>query len=561
MVNLYLLKPIVVSGLGLMLWVLLLITTPVVTLGTLVALIAMIELVTQLSLICKEQKSQYIAAALMGTVIYVFINPAMVILQLLHLNFRRGDSVELASKKEQQYFTKNTLNGIIRILLVCIILISGEASVASLLIAYILPMSIQFVAHPMKRSSLAFAGLEHAKEQLTYIAPHIFTLSVYLSAGPSHALSWYLTWLAMTLLYFYVDSNIDTKHPLTKGFEQILTSALAVVIAIPAGISILNFIGLDTYFVLPLLLSAIPYALVRPYMALTKTPLPTHALLITITVASASLLQPSIIGWTWLLLMCMVSAISFALLRKTERLNTASYDEEAEAWKEDLTTPAKRYYYQTLYENLLPSSLKGKKAADIGCGAGAYTFELHRRGAKEVHAVDMSQGMLSVLRKRARANALKVLEKQASIEKLPYRKATFDHVISVGVLECLQDDAKALAELHRVLKENGTLGLRVINRRGIWGALEQCRETLGIPSGIKAPTYYTYEEILERLTRAGFIIEETKGSIIFPAFLLPFARLLEMFFIPIAKRIEKKYQNNRWCIDHLYYAICIKAKK
>ncbi len=45
--------------------------------------------------------------------------------------------------------------------------------------------------------------------------------------------------------------------------------------------------------------------------------------------------------------------------------------------------------------------------------------------------------------------------------KLPFADGTFDRVVTSEVLEHIQDDVGAIAELARVLKPGGTLGVTV----------------------------------------------------------------------------------------------------
>ncbi len=81
---------------------------------------------------------------------------------------------------------------------------------------------------------------------------------------------------------------------------------------------------------------------------------------------------------------------------------------------------------------------------DAGCGTGRFTTRLAERRATPV-GVDIDPGMLAVAAGRLPGRCLR-----ATIEHLPFPKATFDLTIAVTVLEFVADPAAAVAELARV---------------------------------------------------------------------------------------------------------------
>lgn len=111
--------------------------------------------------------------------------------------------------------------------------------------------------------------------------------------------------------------------------------------------------------------------------------------------------------------------------------------------------------------------LKLKPASDVldaGCGPGALVEALASRGFR-VQAMDAAEGMIRQARARIAAGtyACPVEFKQGDIEKLPYADASFDLVLSTGVIEYLKDDRTVLAEFRRVLRPGGHLILPVTN--------------------------------------------------------------------------------------------------
>jgi ubiquinone/menaquinone biosynthesis C-methylase UbiE len=102
----------------------------------------------------------------------------------------------------------------------------------------------------------------------------------------------------------------------------------------------------------------------------------------------------------------------------------------------------------------------GSTVLDLGAGTGKLTRALLKSGVRVV-AVEPSEGMLGVLRlKSPEAEAL-----LGSAEKIPLPDASVDAVTVAQAFHWFANDA-ALAEIHRVLRPGGALGL-VWNRRDL----------------------------------------------------------------------------------------------
>ena len=93
---------------------------------------------------------------------------------------------------------------------------------------------------------------------------------------------------------------------------------------------------------------------------------------------------------------------------------------------------------------------------DAGCGTGMHLAELSRRFP--VVGLDLSDEDLGYARARGNRDLLR-----ASIADVPIRDGAVDAVLSVDVLCCLapRDEARALAELSRVLRPGGLLVLHL----------------------------------------------------------------------------------------------------
>ena len=110
----------------------------------------------------------------------------------------------------------------------------------------------------------------------------------------------------------------------------------------------------------------------------------------------------------------------------------------------------------------------GDRVLDLGCGGGRHAFEAHRRGAAVV-ALDSSPsetagcaGLMAAMRAAGEApTAALGTAVTGDGLALPFPDATFDRVVAAEVLEHVVDDARAMAELARVLRPGGTLAVTV----------------------------------------------------------------------------------------------------
>ena len=117
-------------------------------------------------------------------------------------------------------------------------------------------------------------------------------------------------------------------------------------------------------------------------------------------------------------------------------------------------------------DRLAPHLAGGADGAllDVGCGTGNFVFEAARRWPRvRLTGLDAADGMLRVLdRERARldqAAASRISCVSGDAASLPFPDASFDIVTSVFVLQQVRDRITVLAEMARVLRPGGIMGI------------------------------------------------------------------------------------------------------
>jgi ubiquinone/menaquinone biosynthesis C-methylase UbiE len=132
----------------------------------------------------------------------------------------------------------------------------------------------------------------------------------------------------------------------------------------------------------------------------------------------------------------------------------------------------------------------GQKVLDVAAGNGNVTLAAARRWC-DVVSTDYVPSLLDRGRTRAAAEGLSVEFKEADAEALPFADASFDVVVSTFGVMFTPNQDQAAAELLRVCRSGGKIGLANWTPDGFIG---QVFKTLGKylppPSGAKSPALW-----------------------------------------------------------------------
>ena len=132
----------------------------------------------------------------------------------------------------------------------------------------------------------------------------------------------------------------------------------------------------------------------------------------------------------------------------------------------------------------------GQKVLDVAAGNGNATLAAARRWC-EVISTDYVPSLLERGRARATAEGLSVQFKEADAEALDFGDATFDTVLSTFGVMFTPDQDRAAAELLRVCKSGGKIGLANWTPEGFIGQLfKTLGKYLPPPSGAKSPALW-----------------------------------------------------------------------
>jgi len=117
---------------------------------------------------------------------------------------------------------------------------------------------------------------------------------------------------------------------------------------------------------------------------------------------------------------------------------------------------------QAWWRDGAPSSNSGGSVLDVGCGIGLFVEEAKRHGW-QAYGVEMNPAAVQYAREHGN---LQVTEHDAE-DRLPFQSNSIDVVTLFGVIEHLEEPAKALTEGYRVLRPGGVLMIQTPTEDGL----------------------------------------------------------------------------------------------
>ncbi len=132
----------------------------------------------------------------------------------------------------------------------------------------------------------------------------------------------------------------------------------------------------------------------------------------------------------------------------------------------------------------------GQRVLDVAAGNGNASLAAARRWC-DVTATDYVPALLGRARERAAADRLQIEFREADAEALPFQDSSFDAVVSTFGVMFTPDQDKAAAELIRVCRPGGKIGLANWTPEGFIGQIfKTIGKHLPPPAGVKPPALW-----------------------------------------------------------------------
>ena len=157
----------------------------------------------------------------------------------------------------------------------------------------------------------------------------------------------------------------------------------------------------------------------------------------------------------------------------------------------------------------------GSKVLDVAAGNGMASLAAARRWC-DVTSTDYVRALLNNGRDRAAAERLKVDFREADAENLPFADKSYDVVMSTFGVMFTADQDKAAAEMLRVCRSGGKIGMANWTPDGFIG---QLFKTLGKhvtpPAGVKSPALWGTRARLDEMFGKGGEIDAQPRMFVF----------------------------------------------
>jgi SAM-dependent methyltransferase len=147
----------------------------------------------------------------------------------------------------------------------------------------------------------------------------------------------------------------------------------------------------------------------------------------------------------------------------------------------------------------------GERVLDVACGSGNGAIAAARRAWGNTVGADFVPALLERGRERAAAERLEIEFVEADAQDLPFEDASFDVAMSIFGAMFAPDQERTAAELLRVVKPGGRIGMANWTADGGVGAMFMTivKHTGGPPPGFVPPTLWGTEERLRELFGTG----------------------------------------------------------
>ena len=157
----------------------------------------------------------------------------------------------------------------------------------------------------------------------------------------------------------------------------------------------------------------------------------------------------------------------------------------------------------------------GWQVLDVAAGNGNAALAAARRGC-EVTATDYVEGLIEAAGRRAESEGLRLATRVADAEDLPFDDATFDAVLSTFGVMFTPNPERAAAELVRVCRPAGRIGLANWTPDGFVGQMFKIvGQHVAPPAGVPSPLAWGTEHRLSELFGAAARVDTTRRQFAF----------------------------------------------
>jgi SAM-dependent methyltransferase len=191
---------------------------------------------------------------------------------------------------------------------------------------------------------------------------------------------------------------------------------------------------------------------------------------------------------------------------------------------------------------------RSAKVLDIGTSTGTNLRMLRDIGFVQVSGLDLSPEAIVW----CASKGLGYVE-QGDICAMPFADGSFDLVLATDIIEHVDDDARALSEIARVLKPGGVALVTVPAFTLIWGLQDRVAQH---------KRRYRRPQLLARITGAGLGVETAYyfNYLLFGP-ILAARRLIDLFGVRLKSEADLNSTSTNWLLDKIFTFDVMSARR
>jgi len=161
----------------------------------------------------------------------------------------------------------------------------------------------------------------------------------------------------------------------------------------------------------------------------------------------------------------------------------------------------------------------GDTVLEVAPGAGYLSIELSKLGNYKITGMDISNDLIEICKRNAIEAGVQIDFQQGNVSNMLFQPNAFNFIICVLAFKNFKEPIKALQEIYRVLKPDGTALIMDLNRKASMRATKKVAESMGlkgttalIAGAIQRSGAYNRTEFISFISQTEFKDYEIRDS-------------------------------------------------
>lgn len=148
------------------------------------------------------------------------------------------------------------------------------------------------------------------------------------------------------------------------------------------------------------------------------------------------------------------------------------------------------------------------RVVEFGCGTGS-TAVLHAPRVREYHAIDVSEKMIEIARRKAADTGVSNMEfTVGTLEEARVPDASCQAVLALNILHLVPDLEATLESVHRILVPGGRFFSSSVCAKDLEGSMRHLALATRLLPFLPTVGSFSVDDLKRRIQRAGFVIDD-----------------------------------------------------